>query len=439
MSNQSTSYDTDNTPEVSLDIPVNVKNVFIDGLARSRNELITNQLQRLFEVKTFEELINQANLCRLKLARIGIFQEIGLQIDVSDTDSADDFDVIYHVREANMKSASIGTEASQTDKNVSFSGKLVNLRGLGETMKMSVSRGTNVKSSYEFSWSKPWVKNTDCLLTLNSVKSVTDYSPSYFKETAHGLGANISLPSPLGVHTLGWNFHWRENTIGAQAPFEIREQCGHSLKSTLRHTFVSDGRNDWVIPSQGHYFKQNIEYSGVGGDIKALRSDVEVQLNKEMFSDVIFSASFRAGAAMSLSESPLWINERYFLGGPMSVRGFAARGIGAHAEQASLGGELFWESGVHLFTPLPFLRNKESLANLFRLHFFANAGNLENFENVSRLRHILAKPRASFGVGIMFNFLNNFRLELNYCVPKNARPSDKLNPGLQVGLGVSFL
>lgn len=43
-----------------------------------------------------------------------------------------------------------------------------------------------------------------------------------------------------------------------------------------------------------------------------------------------------------------------------------------------LGGDAYWAGGVHLYTPLPFRTTQGSFANLFRTHFFLNAGNLCN-------------------------------------------------------------
>ena len=40
----------------------------------------------------------------------------------------------------------------------------------------------------------------------------------------------------------------------------------------------------------------------------------------------------------------------------------------------SMGGEAYWAAGLHLFTPLPFVRNE--LVRQIRIHSFATAGNL---------------------------------------------------------------
>ena len=428
---------------------VNVRNIFIDGLRRTKNEIITNQLKPLFNAKTFEELKNVANSCDLKLARLGVFKNSVYWVDNSSDGKEEDVDVCFKVDEylgipwlPFLSTAGVGVEASPdgTDGSGKLYAELVNFwSGLGEKMKFSMSRGTSTKSSYDFTYRKPWVENSDCVFTLNMLRSLTEFPASFYKETANGGDANLSLPGTLGVYTLGWNLRWRENTIGPHAPFDIREQCGHSLKSSLCHTFVSDTRTEWIYPKRGLYYRHMLEYSGVGGDVNTLKGEMKLQLNKELFTDCIISASVRGSVVHSLSDSPLLINERTFLGGPNSIRGFALHGIGQHAGDASLGGEVAWEAGMHLFTPLPFIRNKLSFANNFRMHFFGNAGNLvESLDSISSWRDVMEKPRVSFGMGLVCRFGNN-KLELNYCVPMNVRPGDITSPGLRVGFGLDFL
>jgi outer membrane protein assembly factor BamA len=43
----------------------------------------------------------------------------------------------------------------------------------------------------------------------------------------------------------------------------------------------------------------------------------------------------------------------------------------------SLGGDMYWSLGLHLYTPLPF--RPGGFAERFRTHIFATAGNLAQF------------------------------------------------------------
>lgn len=108
---------------------------------------------------------------------------------------------------------------------------------------------------------------------------------------------------------------------------------------------------------------------------------------------------------------------RFYLGGPTSVRGFGMYCIGPQSEGRFLftdyrndlnnkkmflnqelrisllkkltglfftcsgdylGGDAYWAGGLHLYTPLPFRTTRGGFADLFRTHFFLNAGNLCN-------------------------------------------------------------
>lgn len=74
------------------------------------------------------------------------------------------------------------------------------------------------------------------------------------------------------------------------------------------------------------------------------------------------------------------ISDMYYLGGPLSVRGFETRGIGPHSNGDALGASSYWSGGLHFFTPLPFRPGRGGFGDLFRLHYFVNAGNIGNFK-----------------------------------------------------------
>ncbi|KAF2985577.1 hypothetical protein EK904_004449 [Melospiza melodia maxima] len=50
-----------------------------------------------------------------------------------------------------------------------------------------------------------------------------------------------------------------------------------------------------------------------------------------------------------------------------------------------LGGEAYWAGGLHLYTPLPFRPGRGGFGDLFRTHFFLNAGNLCNLNYVAKV------------------------------------------------------
>lgn len=79
------------------------------------------------------------------------------------------------------------------------------------------------------------------------------------------------------------------------------------------------------------------------------------------------------------NDKKITIADRCYIGGPLSIRGFETRGVGPHADGDALGSNAYWAAGVHLFTPLPFRPGRGGFGELFRTHFFINAGNVGDF------------------------------------------------------------
>ena len=61
------------------------------------------------------------------------------------------------------------------------------------------------------------------------------------------------------------------------------------------------------------------------------------------------------------------------------MRGFELRGAGPSADGSALGGSMYWASGLHLYTPLPFRPGRDGYGDLFKTHVFVTAGNVGNF------------------------------------------------------------
>lgn len=75
--------------------------------------------------------------------------------------------------------------------------------------------------------------------------------------------------------------------------------------------------------------------------------------------------------------------DKYFLGGPLSLRGFKNRGAGPHSDDCSLGNDVYWLAGAHLYTPLPFLHKNKKL-NWLKTHSFANIGSILSHNQISK-------------------------------------------------------
>lgn len=76
---------------------------------------------------------------------------------------------------------------------------------------------------------------------------------------------------------------WRHLISYIDSAFAIREQSGHSLKSSIKYTNMIDRRDHSALPTSGGLLKTSIELAGLGGDVKFFRYNSDYQYTKTFF------------------------------------------------------------------------------------------------------------------------------------------------------------
>jgi len=103
----------------------------------------------------------------------------------------------------------------------------------------------------------------------------------------------MQVPTFLGNHYFSYEAAWRElSKLPRYASWAVREEAGHSLKSSVKHELVHDRSDNLAMPTSGYqlklmqvcfcflspYFlsnKQNAkELAGLGGDVNFLKNEV---------------------------------------------------------------------------------------------------------------------------------------------------------------------
>ncbi|XP_028673503.1 sorting and assembly machinery component 50 homolog B [Erpetoichthys calabaricus] len=432
--------------EVLENKDVIVQRVHIDGLGRTKEDFLGYEIAELFTAKNLIDVMKKAHEAREKLLRLGIFRQVEVVIDTCQEEDAlpNGLDVTFEVKEMRRLTGSYNTMVGNNEGSMVLGLKLPNLFGRAEKLTFQFSYGTK-ETSYGLSFFKPQPGYFERNFAINLYKVTGQFPWSSLRETDRGISTEINFPIWKTNHTLKWEGVWRElGCLARTASFAIREESGHSLKSSISHAMVIDTRNSTILPRQGFLLKVNQELAGyTGGDASFLKEDIEIQLNRRLFWDSVFSASLWGGLLIPIGEKPSCIADRFYLGGPTSVRGFSMYSIGPQSEGDYLGGEAYWAGGVHLYTPLPFRPGRGGFGDLFRTHFFLNAGNLCNLNYGegphAHLQKLAECIRWSYGAGIVLRLGNIARLELNYCIPMGVQSGDRICDGVQFGAGIRFL
>eukprot|EP01135_Chromosphaera_perkinsii_P005318 Nk52_evm2s341 gene=Nk52_evmTU2s341 len=463
-------YDTQKRIQRVFSEPVKTKvvvdNVYLVGINRSSQSLISNELRNLFLVKTFDELLHEIRFISFRLGRLGVFKGIEVVLDTSDSCDENGVNVNIYVEEKRLVQARTGTNVGNNEADCYTSFHLNNLFGQADTISANFTMGTRTKSSFQFEVTKPFLGDNDSNVKLQLYKNIQDFSElSGFRETGRGVNIQYNLlQGSKGSHTLVYDFSWRDNSgLPGNVPFAIRSHAGHSVKSSVKYSFKWDARDDSILANRGSCFRSQTELAGangfLGGDVNFLKQQFEVQFNKTFLEQATVSAGFSAGCVKSLSpwrpsfdSGAVPINDRFFIGGPMTIRGFTMRGVGPHMRGYSAGGDVFWTAGLHLYLPFPLQSVREKVGDALRCHLFVNAGNSvsvkENTltsigQSLNNLFKFSANGLADAGrlsVGFGLVLRTGFaRLELNYCIPLIYGAGDQAKKGFQMGVGVDFL
>ncbi|XP_043239282.1 sorting and assembly machinery component 50 homolog [Amphibalanus amphitrite] len=429
-------------------IQARVDKVHVDGVGRTKDDLVQATVQPMFEAATLEDVITRTHEARTRLEQLGCFRSVGVFIDTSRGPEATEkgLEVTFEVQELRRIVGGINTLVGQNEGSLVLSCRLPNLAGRGEKLQGEYTYGTNKTTGVNLAFVKPFHNAAGTTLSTSVYQSGTDFPWSGFREIDRGLLLDLSFRSATDVlHSLRYDVAWREVAcLDRATPFEVRLEAGHSLKSAVKHILTVDKRDSTIFPTEGALIRLNQELAGLGGNIGFLKHEAELQYNLPLPLDITLQGAFFCGHMKAMyPEKTYNISDRFFLGGPLNVRGFEMRGIGPQSDGSFTGADMYWAAAFHLYTPLPFRRSKGGFGELFRTHFFVNTGNIGNFrlsDDISRNAQILVSGlRLAYGIGVSMRLGEIARLELNYCVPTRLQKGDRPVHGLQFGVGVSFL
>jgi outer membrane protein insertion porin family len=135
---------------------------------------------------------------------------------------------------------------------------------------------------------------------------------------------------------------------------------GQLIGSSLGYELSYDKRDDFINPTAGYVLQLNQDASGLGGDVKAVKSIATAKYFYTPITDFTFAWGLEGGAVVPLSGYDLRIIDRNLLGG-QSFRGFDVAGLGPRFIPApgtnfnndAVGGQYFTVLHSELGFPLP--------------------------------------------------------------------------------------
>lgn len=327
---------------------VYVRNVIIKGNSRTSDRVVRRELYltegNLYHKSDLKESNNA-------LRRTSYFEDVSIKEERVDDSQ---IDLIVEVKEASTGAISGGIGYGSTDGlllNASLSDS--NIFGSGIRSVVSVDRSETYLSG-RIGLTNP--RLMDSYYSLGASVYANEYDWNTYENTTRGFDITLAR-SFARYFSAGLTYNLESNYISyvSWRLEQIGYKTGKSLKSSLTPFISFNNTDDYYLPRSGFVIGTNLEFAGLGGNEQFISSSSNFNwyqgIKDYVGLDLIFRYKARFYKVWDTGYLP--INQRIFLGGIGSLRGFSSRTVSPKNEyNDEYGGTVAFANSVELSFPI---------------------------------------------------------------------------------------
>lgn len=304
---------------------VKINDVLISGNARTLDRVLRREV--LLAPGDFYGTTKVKN-SKNALKRLGFFDSVEIE---ERRISEDTLDLLITVKEGRTGEFMFGVGYGSYDGLLgSVSVKDKNVFGSGLTGGIYVDK-SEVESSYRFNIYNPRVLDSKYSLSANVYKR--DYETYDYTERTTGFdivgGRHLSehLQATIG-YTLAETelVNFDDNLEERYKPYYHE---GKYIKSSIIPGISYDNTDDYYFPSEGIIASAYAEYAGLGGDEEFVKyfAKFAAYYNLRDSFDMDLILRYKARGGVIQEEGYLPINEKFYLGGMSTIRGYKSSSV----------------------------------------------------------------------------------------------------------------
>ncbi len=340
---------------------VYVERIDISGNTTTRDKVIRREF-RLAEGDPFNNV--RVRRSRDRVQSLGYFQE---NLEISQTQGSAPDRVILGVEVEERATGQLQLSAGFSSLErflVNLAIEQRNFRGAGQQIRASVNYSSYSKS-VELGFTEPYLFDRNIAIgfdlfrrDLNSFNFFgNDRTTTYAQTTTGGqIRAGVPLTESLSL-ALRYGLSYDEITLNPDIYFTdpdgtgpldpvcdplragryLCDVIGNRLNSSIGYSLVWDTLNNRIRPSRGSRFVLSMDFAGLGGDVRYLRTRLSAARYWNVFGNFVFSLQAEGGYIHSFENGapgidPVRLTDRFFLGNPQ-MRGFDIRGVGPRIQR----------------------------------------------------------------------------------------------------------
>ena len=340
---------------------VYVERIDISGNTTTRDKVIRREF-RLAEGDPFNNV--RVRRSRDRIQSLGFFQE---NLEISQTQGSAPDRVILGVEVQERATGQLQLSAGFSSLErflVNLAVEQRNFRGAGQQVRASVNYSSYSKS-VELGFTEPYLFDRNIAIgfdlfrrDLNSFNFFGNNRTTTYAQTTTGgqIRAGVPLTETLSL-ALRYGLSYDEITLNPDIYFTdpdgtgplppvcdplragryLCDVIGNRLNSSIGYSLVWDSLNNRIRPSRGSRFVLSMDFAGLGGDVRYLRTRISAARYWQVFGNFVFSLQAEGGYIRSFENGapgldPVRLTDRFFLGNPQ-IRGFDIRGVGPRIQR----------------------------------------------------------------------------------------------------------
>ncbi len=268
----------------------------------------------------------------------------------------------------------------------------------------------------------PRVFDSDYSLGVNLYSTKFEY----YDYTQDRKGGSVSVGKRLTRHLYGSvSYAYEKNELSDVTLDSYYFYTGNYTKSAITPMIKFDNTDDYYIPRHGYVLSGSIEYAGIGGDEKYIKTYLKgayyYGLEDLIDYDLILRAKGKVGYIYDNGNLPVF--EKFYLGGISSLRGYQTASLSPKDSQGRLiGGKYMFSTSLEASIPLM----KQTNMRLTGFFDFGGIGD-DSFSDITRM-----------GAGMALEWISPMGpLQLIFATPLDDKPGDRTS-NFEFSIGSRF-
>uniref|UniRef100_A0A7C6EM19 POTRA domain-containing protein n=1 Tax=candidate division WOR-3 bacterium TaxID=2052148 RepID=A0A7C6EM19_UNCW3 len=360
--------------EIQKDNIYYINGVSIKGLKFCNPSVVRHEIEiKSGDIYSKKKILNS----QLRIYRLGFFSTVDVDmIKISE----DKLDLVFNLRELKSRILNWGI-------GISIPLSFIISVGLEEMNLFNIGHRFKIQPSFKINIKKEWEAKIDCIYAipyLTGLRLSPSILPFYWYENKEDFnrkswGAEFRI-SKLFTENIQANIANKYKYVDIDMKTQLPDTFSGTTNS-IKFQLMGDYRNEFFNPSSGIYFVPVLEYAGgiLGGSNHYIRFETETRYYKNLLLGKKNIIAQRLKFGIIIPTDGVSLDEKYYLGGQYSLRGYPEKSIGPDSLQDEHYGEvlfnfniedrltIFKSLGIVVFLDMGYLDNRDQV---FRSEFF---------------------------------------------------------------------